>query len=195
MKRFAESAFAVWCAALIVTAVGISISRVDWPCWKDAFWAAWAQTIGAIGTIVAALQIGNRQLRAAEASRRTDLEDERERIIMLLIDAIQGAMTAVEEIITKGDARSGTQLGDFLLGVIGASERTIGDLLLAKIPTPIRFLALEAKGIIATDFARLRPVTTTAQLADHTIEDFREGTARLEEISTSLMQLAPDYLP
>lgn len=65
MVRALMSAWAVWCAALVVTGGGLLLRLIDPPGWKDPFWSSWFQTIGSLAAVYAAIRVGRSQVKAA----------------------------------------------------------------------------------------------------------------------------------
>ena len=172
MKRFVESAWAVWCFALIITAIGLGISKVDWPSWKDPFWSSWAQCVGALGAIVVAFQVGRAQVKAAEKLRRDELDDEHRLALQMVIQGIHEAMDSMRALSSQPLYQAGKPLRAPALASLADAERMLVDCLRMKLPRGTRSKVWEAKAQVHAIWLSL--TLTTGPYADcdrTTIED------------------------
>jgi len=158
MRRFLMSAWAVWCAALILTAGAIVLPLVDLPGWKDPFWSSWVQTIGSLGAVYAAvlvgrsqvkasILIGEQQVQAALRIREDEARAEMHAAISIARHGLAEACGAMED-VAKG-CRSGDdpKLRKDCLELLLHSIETLDESFRGQLPGDFRFSLWQARYI------------------------------------------------
>jgi hypothetical protein len=134
MKRWLMSAWAVWCAALIVVSGALVAHLVTWPAWTDTFWSSWAQTVGSLAAIGAALQVGRSQVRAAETLHRRAVHDEWRVTLRLASQAVRDALGYLENLVDNAMYKPGGLFHDLALAQLEAAEQLLAECLHRKMP-------------------------------------------------------------
>ncbi len=168
MAQKTETIFAVWCGLLLGVALGTVGTLMGWhqgtlPVWTDPFYSGWAQTIGSLLAVYAAIRIGRNQVNADRILRAEERRAEEILALQLAREAVNRAWAVTRSLSAPSDMDSRHDLRASALAQLEQAVDELGEPRRMKIHPALRHGIQQSLQLIRTflELQRLyeRPLT------------------------------------
>lgn len=137
MRRFFETSIWAWTVYTIILFV-LANQFIDFPEWKDSFWSGWAQTVGSIGAVYAAIRVGRVQIEAAERLKAREVNAAQQAAMTMARQGIAEAASAIQGIVDQPLIQTEVSLRAICVDMLRQAISTLEEALKSQLPVATR---------------------------------------------------------